>query len=91
VWIFQDGHLGAFGTTATGTLVVNTPVVPVCDVVMLIHPIPTRGEPTEVIPESAGSAKTSAAGAVVTPSPRPTSVSSADFPVNGVPVRPPCG
>jgi putative drug exporter of the RND superfamily len=23
VWIFQEGHLGAFGTTATGTLVVN--------------------------------------------------------------------
>jgi RND superfamily putative drug exporter len=23
VWIFQDGHLGAFGTTPTGTMVVN--------------------------------------------------------------------
>ena len=23
VWIFQDGHLGAFGTTSTGTLVAN--------------------------------------------------------------------
>jgi putative drug exporter of the RND superfamily len=29
-WIFQDGHLGAFGTTATGTLVANTPVLLFC-------------------------------------------------------------
>ena len=30
VWIFQDGHLGAFGTAATGTLVVNIPVLLFC-------------------------------------------------------------
>ena len=30
VWIFQDGHLGALGTTATGTLVVNVPVLMFC-------------------------------------------------------------
>ena len=30
VWIFQDGHLGAFGTTATGTLVANMPVLLFC-------------------------------------------------------------
>jgi putative drug exporter of the RND superfamily len=30
VWIFQDGHLGAFGTTATGTLVANVPVLLFC-------------------------------------------------------------
>ena len=30
VWIFQDGHLGALGTTSTGTLVVNTPVLLFC-------------------------------------------------------------
>jgi putative drug exporter of the RND superfamily len=30
VWIFQDGHVGALGTTATGTLVVNTPVLLFC-------------------------------------------------------------
>lgn len=30
VWIFQDGHLGAFGTTATGTLVCNMPVLLFC-------------------------------------------------------------
>ncbi|KAA1249197.1 MMPL family transporter [Mycobacterium simiae] len=30
VWIFQDGHLGAFGTTANGTLVVHTPVLLFC-------------------------------------------------------------
>jgi len=30
VWIFQDGHLGALGTTATGTLVTNMPVVLFC-------------------------------------------------------------
>ncbi|MGE2737384.1 MMPL family transporter [Mycolicibacterium vaccae] len=30
VWIFQDGHLGAFGTTPTGTLVVNMPVLLFC-------------------------------------------------------------
>jgi putative drug exporter of the RND superfamily len=30
VWIFQDGHLGALGTTATGTLVANTPVLLFC-------------------------------------------------------------
>src|SRR5271166_6324502 len=27
VWIFQDGHLGALGTTPTGTLVANIPVL----------------------------------------------------------------
>ncbi len=27
VWIFQDGHLGAFGTTPTGVLVANIPVL----------------------------------------------------------------
>lgn len=30
VWIFQDGHLGALGTTATGTLVANMPVLLFC-------------------------------------------------------------
>ena len=30
VWIFQDGHLGAFGTTATGTLTANMPVLLFC-------------------------------------------------------------
>ena len=30
VWVFQDGHLGALGTTATGTLVVNMPVLMFC-------------------------------------------------------------
>ena len=30
VWIFQDGHLGALGTTPTGTLVANVPVVLFC-------------------------------------------------------------
>jgi putative drug exporter of the RND superfamily len=30
VWIFQNGHLGAFGTTATGTLVANIPVLLFC-------------------------------------------------------------
>jgi putative drug exporter of the RND superfamily len=30
VWIFQDGHLGAFGTTATGTLVASIPVLLFC-------------------------------------------------------------
>lgn len=30
VWVFQDGHLGAFGTTATGTLVANIPVLLFC-------------------------------------------------------------
>jgi uncharacterized membrane protein YdfJ with MMPL/SSD domain len=30
VWIFQDGHLGALGTTATGSLVVHTPVLLFC-------------------------------------------------------------
>jgi putative drug exporter of the RND superfamily len=30
VWIFQDGHLGAFGTTATGTMVANIPVLLFC-------------------------------------------------------------
>ncbi|MCW2687243.1 MAG: putative superfamily drug exporter [Mycobacterium sp.] len=30
VWIFQNGHLGAFGTTATGTLVANMPVLLFC-------------------------------------------------------------
>jgi hypothetical protein len=63
---------------------VNGLPVPVCDVVTLIHPMPTRGEPAGVIAASAGCAKTSGADAVVAPRPRPTSVSSADFPVNGV-------
>jgi RND superfamily putative drug exporter len=30
VWIFQDGHLGALGTTATGTLVATIPVLLFC-------------------------------------------------------------
>ena len=30
VWIFQDGHLGAFGTTPTGTLVANMTVLLFC-------------------------------------------------------------
>ncbi|TQR82673.1 MMPL family transporter [Mycobacterium hodleri] len=30
VWIFQDGHLGGLGTTTTGTLVVNIPVLLFC-------------------------------------------------------------
>ncbi len=30
VWIFQDGHLGGLGTAATGTLVVNIPVLLFC-------------------------------------------------------------
>ena len=30
VWIFQDGHLGALGTTPTGTLVANVPVLLFC-------------------------------------------------------------
>ena len=30
VWIFQDGHLWAAGTTPTGTLVVNIPVLMFC-------------------------------------------------------------
>lgn len=30
VWIFQDGHLWAAGTTATGTLTVNIPVLMFC-------------------------------------------------------------
>jgi RND superfamily putative drug exporter len=30
VWIFQDGHLSALGTTATGTLVANMPVLLFC-------------------------------------------------------------
>jgi RND superfamily putative drug exporter len=30
VWIFQDGHLGALGTTPTGTLVANMPVLMFC-------------------------------------------------------------
>jgi len=30
VWIFQDGHLGALGTTTTGTLVPNIPVLLFC-------------------------------------------------------------
>jgi RND superfamily putative drug exporter len=30
VWIFQDGHLGGLGTTATGTLVANVPVLLFC-------------------------------------------------------------
>jgi RND superfamily putative drug exporter len=30
VWIFQDGHLGALGTTATGTLVVTIPALLFC-------------------------------------------------------------
>jgi len=30
VWIFQDGHLAALGTTSTGNLVANTPVLLFC-------------------------------------------------------------
>ena len=30
VWIFQDGHFGALGTTSTGTLVANIPVLLFC-------------------------------------------------------------
>ncbi|BBX22941.1 membrane protein [Mycolicibacter terrae] len=30
VWIFQDGHFGALGTTPTGTLVANMPVLLFC-------------------------------------------------------------
>ncbi|WP_040539030.1 MMPL family transporter [Mycolicibacterium tusciae] len=30
VWIFQEGHLGALGTTATGVLVANIPVLLFC-------------------------------------------------------------
>lgn len=30
VWIFQEGHLGALGTTATGTLAIHTPVLMFC-------------------------------------------------------------
>lgn len=30
VWIFQEGHLGAFGTTPTGTLVATIPVLLFC-------------------------------------------------------------
>ncbi len=30
VWIFQDGHLGSLGTTSTGTLVANMPVLLFC-------------------------------------------------------------
>jgi putative drug exporter of the RND superfamily len=30
VWIFQDGHLGAVGTTSTGTLAANVPVLMFC-------------------------------------------------------------
>jgi len=30
VWIFQEGHLGALGTTSTGTLVANLPVLLFC-------------------------------------------------------------
>ena len=30
VWIFQDGHLDGFGTTPTGTLVANMPVLLFC-------------------------------------------------------------
>lgn len=30
VWIFQDGHLGAMGTTPTGTLVATIPVLMFC-------------------------------------------------------------
>ncbi len=30
VWVFQEGHLGAFGTTPTGALVVNMPVLLFC-------------------------------------------------------------
>jgi RND superfamily putative drug exporter len=30
VWIFQEGHLGALGTTSTGTIVANLPVLLFC-------------------------------------------------------------
>ncbi|WP_235435689.1 MMPL family transporter [Mycobacterium sp. EPa45] len=30
VWVFQEGHLGALGTTVTGTLVANMPILLFC-------------------------------------------------------------
>ena len=30
VWVFQEGHLGAFGTTSTGTLVAHVPALLFC-------------------------------------------------------------
>ncbi|QUR66062.1 MMPL family transporter [Mycobacterium spongiae] len=30
VWIFQEGHLGALGTTSTGTIVANIPILLFC-------------------------------------------------------------
>lgn len=30
VWVFQDGHLGGLGTTPTGTLIANMPVLLFC-------------------------------------------------------------
>lgn len=30
VWVFQDGHLGGLGTTTTGTLIANVPVLLFC-------------------------------------------------------------
>lgn len=30
VWIFQDGHLGGLGSTATGTMSINVPVLMLC-------------------------------------------------------------
>ena len=35
VWIFQEGHLSALGTTPTGTLVANMPVLLFC--MMRLH------------------------------------------------------
>ena len=30
VWVFQEGHLGAFGTTATGTMIAHVPALLFC-------------------------------------------------------------
>jgi putative drug exporter of the RND superfamily len=30
VWVFQDGHLGAFGTTSTGTMIAHVPALLFC-------------------------------------------------------------
>jgi putative drug exporter of the RND superfamily len=30
VWVFQQGHLGAFGTTATGTMIAHVPALLFC-------------------------------------------------------------
>jgi RND superfamily putative drug exporter len=30
VWVFRDGHLGAFGTTSTGTMAAHVPALLFC-------------------------------------------------------------